>query len=205
MIQMEAVAIGTLTATVILALITGYYAWQTREMVKEMVEGRKLASMPILNCDIELNAKPSFEHYNEWDGEYDLKVCNIGNAPALATHICLEPLNPDTAAWRIASQSWVANTIQPSSEKTFEANLATDHEVVQPPTGNKIPKLRVTATYSNVYNVKYQTVSDFESADTNKTYKAHLHPWVQILETSTILEEKAQRRFWNRAKLRSSR
>jgi hypothetical protein len=184
--------VATLLVTALLAIITAYYAWQTREMVKEMVEGRNLGSMPILSCTIELDTKPSYEHKNEWDGEYSLKISNVGNAPALETYAYLELSNPDTAEWRIPVQAWHVNTIQASSEKALDVELATDHEITKPPSGDKVPKVRVKITYRNVYNVKYQAVSDFETIDTRMSLKAHLHPWSQTYETTSILGLEAQ-------------
>ncbi|RZN15145.1 MAG: hypothetical protein EF812_03380 [Methanosarcinales archaeon] len=70
--------------TVFLVLITAYYAWQTKKMVKEMEIARRLQFIPALKI------KPT----RLYSGNYfDVEIVNIGLGPAknIKEKIRLEP------------------------------------------------------------------------------------------------------------------
>ncbi len=99
-------------ATIILVIITAYYAWQTQRMVKEMERGRKLASMPMLSCEFVYE-----EAFGEGAPPY-LKaiVRNGGNAPAIEATLKIEVTSPGESGLQIKSDVRSLHSIANGSE-----------------------------------------------------------------------------------------
>jgi len=108
-------AITTAIATVVLTVITGYYAWQTRQVTREARDARQLVALPVLIASVRLNVTtilyvqdieiPGVSREESTEPEpnrgppYEIKgaitVRNVGDGPALDVELHVHVLNAD--------------------------------------------------------------------------------------------------------------
>jgi hypothetical protein len=104
---LTALAIINGVAIVVLVLVTAYYAWQTREMAKEMRSARLLSLLPKLVLDVKMIG-PTFG---------DVVVRNVGPGAAIDADLTLT-FEGSEAAEREERQ-WLAHVIAPGEDHEF--------------------------------------------------------------------------------------
>lgn len=104
---MTALAIINGVAIVVLVLVTAYYAWQTKEMAKEMRSARLLSLLPKLVLDIKMIG-PTFG---------DVVVRNVGPGAAIDADLTLT-FEGSEADGR-EEREWLAHVIAPGQEHEF--------------------------------------------------------------------------------------
>lgn len=153
---------ATSVSTIVLVVVTLYYAQQTERTVAEMKEGRQLTPWPVLDCHLILNNDLARKRNGFYD--HALHVTNIGNAPAL------------TITWRVEIENMVHSMLrfQPLTDSypVLAAGLkislpllnewnAVDHPVEDIATAAEEPRARVAMSYTNVYGRQFMTVAAF--------------------------------------------
>jgi hypothetical protein len=104
---MTALAIINGVAIVVLVLVTAYYAWQTREMAKEMRSARLLSLLPKLVLHVKMIG-PTFG---------DVVVRNVGPGAAIDADLALT-FEGSEAAER-EERRWLAHVIAPGEDHEF--------------------------------------------------------------------------------------
>jgi hypothetical protein len=94
-------------AIVVLVLVTVYYAWQTRQMVKEMRSARLLSLLPKLVLDIKM-VGPTFG---------DVVVRNVGLGAAIDADLTLTFEGSEAA--EPEERQWLAHVIAPGEDHEF--------------------------------------------------------------------------------------
>lgn len=104
---MTALAIINGVAIVVLVLVTAYYAWQTREMAKEMRSARLLSLLPKLVLDVKMIG-PTFG---------DVVVRNVGPGAAIDADLTLTFEGSEAA--EPEERQWLAHVIAPGEDHEF--------------------------------------------------------------------------------------
>jgi hypothetical protein len=104
---MTALAIINGVAIVVLVLVTAYYAWQTREMAKEMRSARLLSMLPKLVLDVKMIG-PTFG---------DVVVRNVGPGAAIDADLTLTFEGSESAERE--ERQWLAHVIAPGENHEF--------------------------------------------------------------------------------------
>jgi hypothetical protein len=103
----DALAIVNGAAVLALVVVTGYYAWQTREMAKEMRRARVLSLLPKLVLDVKM-VGPTFGL---------IVVRNVGAGPALNADLTLTLAEGEDGGRE--ERQWLAHVIAPGEEHEF--------------------------------------------------------------------------------------
>jgi hypothetical protein len=183
--------IGLVIVTLLLAGLTGYYAWQTKQMVNEMVKARKLALAPILTCRLTVAPEKTNRDWTTLDreafGEYsNLRVENVGNCPALNVELVLELLNPTKSTWNIPKEEWSIGTLKQDTEYKPGSDLGRVTERATRTNQNGSAEVQVTITYYNPYQLRFRTDATFELMPLAGTLPFQ---WSKKDETTTIDKE----------------
>jgi hypothetical protein len=104
---MTVLAIINGVAIVVLVLVTAYYAWQTREMAKEMRSARLLSLLPKLVLDVKMIG-PTFG---------DVVVRNVGPGAAIDADLTLTFEGSEAA--EPEERQWLAHVIAPGEDHEF--------------------------------------------------------------------------------------
>jgi len=188
-IDSAAVAAG---ATVLLVLLTGYYAWQTRATVSEMsrsrgvmgrtldemTAGRELAPMPTLVCTLEHDP----ERLKQWRDEQflllphftlgctNVVVRNVRNAPALSIALRIEVTNPDRSDVEVTPTTHRAAALGLAEEwrPSFAPVGMRETSATTTPSPNPLehPRLRVALSWLNAYNRRFAWEQHFKVVGT---------------------------------------
>jgi hypothetical protein len=145
--------------TIILIVITAYYAWQTHKTVKEMQLGRKMAMVPVLKLDV------SF-YDSVWDGfgfssNYGVWIQNVGNSPAFETTVEIKLTNQNNANAKNIPIFWKIDII-PANEKTL-IRIERKEGVVL---GSYDPQnIEIIGRCKNSFNIETETIATFTLAE----------------------------------------
>ena len=143
-------------STVVLTVITAYYAWQTRALTKEARDARELATLPVLTCTLTAHP-PSGKRVNgshgDVHGEFNtLEVRNVGTGPALTVQVTLEALNPEQSTLRVKDTTIHLGTMGIESN-SVDLDPA-GHSIY----GTEDTRLQVRMDYTNIYGKQLHTV-----------------------------------------------
>lgn len=100
---------ATAILTAVLIGVTSYYAWQNRQMVKEMAATRKITVLPKLVIEWTMTsstiALPT--------------LCNVGPGPALNVDIAIQYIPLAGQKHKLKVRRWTANLMVPGESKQF--------------------------------------------------------------------------------------
>jgi hypothetical protein len=178
-------------ATIVLVIITGYYAWQTHITVKEMKAARELSLMPVITCEMKCDLDRSLNEGRQRGsyviGEFnDFLVENVGNAPATNVRIHLKLDNKDKSIVLIPSADWVIGTLGIGQKREVSndiGNALTPYQATQ-------PQVIINVDYDNVYRKHFKTTARFElisGAPTGRSMKPSCE-WIKNGEEIKIME-----------------
>lgn len=103
--------------TLALVLITGYYAWQTQQTVREMKKSRRLSVLPDLRADL---------HTSRSDDIATFSVTNTGQGPAIDVNVKLIYKATRAVAGTTTEYTWRAYTIAPGERHEFYPPMVED-------------------------------------------------------------------------------
>jgi hypothetical protein len=134
---LTALAITNGVAIVVLVLVTAYYAWQTRQMAKEMRSARLLSLLPKLVLDIKMIG-PTYG---------DVLVRNVGPGPAIDADLTLT--FEESEAGEREEREWLAHVIAPGEDHEFlpAQGIGSMDELVA-----KHPTIALTGTIRDALN-----------------------------------------------------
>lgn len=168
-------------AIVVLVLVTGYYAWQTRTMAREMRSARLLSLLPKLVLDIKM-IDPAFGV---------VVVRNVGAGPAIDADLTLT-FEGSEAAER-EDRSWLAHVIAPGEQHPFvppKGVMTMDGFVA------KHPAISLSGTIWDAFDQKHAVDERIEIAEAWARLKNALRHWAPTPEEKIAAEvEKIRRKL----------
>jgi hypothetical protein len=160
-------------AIVVLVGVTGYYAWQTREMAKEMRSARLLSLLPKLVLDIGMIG-PTYG---------DIVVRNVGSGPALDADLTLV-FEGSEAAER-EEREWLAHVIATGEE----------HEFLPPREVNSMdgfaarhPTISLAGTIHDALGQAHEVDERIDIAEAWGRVESALHRWEESPATKVARE-----------------
>lgn len=116
-------AVATVVVTVLLAVITGRYARDSKRMADVMAKDFELRIAPLV--DIERGGTHAVQSVTGWNAaSLPMKVRNLGSHPAVISSAELEfrAVHDDCPIHRVPAQ-WAVGTVEPGSPREFVADF----------------------------------------------------------------------------------
>ena len=189
-------AIGSILvflATVALVGVTWKYVSVTREMIRELEEGRTLTPLPVARVAIRYapESPPAGGAFKTPDRN-EIEVSNVGNAPALEVSISISLRNPSTSLFDIADESWALGTIASGDKRSVYTKTA---NLLPLPGHTEHPEVGITVTCRNVYGREVRTAAVLAAGDHPKWNTARGQPeleWSLLEEKTKILPRRSR-------------
>jgi len=145
----------TAGATVVLVLITAYYAWQTHALTEEARRARELAMLPVLVCAMTAHpptGKKVDGAHGDVHGEFNtLSLRNVGSGPALDVRVSIETLNAERSTLVLGKTTLSLGSL---GIEAREIDLApATHRLY----GSEDSVVHIDARYKNLYGRQVST------------------------------------------------
>jgi hypothetical protein len=168
-----ALAIINGIAVVLLALLTGYYAWQTHSMAEEMRRARLLTFLPKLALDLAM-ATPTYAM---------VVVRNVGSGPALDADLRLVFAGTDST--EPEERSWLAHVVAPGER----------HEFIPPTEVNSLidlaarhPTVSLRGSVRDALGQAHAVSEQIDVAEASARLESALHRWEETPQRKMVRE-----------------